>query len=500
MDNNLDSRDHKPWEHPYLTWKNISKFRQYSTDVWDFAVDYYHKSAGLFDCAFTCNMAQNMYNCARLTQKFGTPSTLYLHEMDKFPFSQPEWEDYEGELNDLNNYDSFKMLTKNIVPEVKTLTVPINSEEFRNASSAFAGRNQGGGDRRSLLMLLREYPRIRYEVFEAYPQFMSYFDWAKELTKHNVVYAACNPFPAYASGVPYVTMTVGGDLEIDCGRNDYYGKAMTLSFNNARFSTISNPHVLGHSRRLGFTNGIYLPYAIDSDRYSPGIGSARDEWNGLYGEGVYVLTSARIDSKVKGQSQEFITMLIQLAKSIPNLKFVFIGWGTNVQTLQDQININGMSMQMIILPPVGKKRLIDYYRSCDIVLDQFVYGYYGATALEAFSVGKPVIMKVREDQYDPLYMGDVVPVRNASTISEIRDSIIDLAINCDKRREIGDKLRKWLVRNHGQSRTIPLLLALLRITADCVDLPPDLISPLCDPLTESEVSYHTKCLVNVISE
>ena len=65
--------------------------------------------------------------------------------------------------------------------------------------------------------------------------------------------------------------------------------------------------------------------------------------------------------------------------------------------------------------PVGKHQLIDYYRSCDIVLDHFVYGYYGTTALEAAGIGKPVVMKLRADQDAALYRGDVAHPSNKPT-------------------------------------------------------------------------------------
>lgn len=495
MTNRIDSIDHTPWKHPYITPENISKFRSYSDDVWKFALEHYQKNPEPLDCAFTFNMAQNMYNWSRLAQSYGTKSTLYLHEMDKFPFSQPEWEDYDGELSELTDYKKFQTLTGHIVPEVETATVPINSEEFRFASSAFSGRNQSGGNGRSLLMLLRQNPKIRYEVFEAYPSLMAYYDWAKALTRHDVVYAACNPFPAYASGVPYMAMTVGGDFEIDCGRGDYYGRALSFSFNNARFVTISNPHVLAHSRRLGFTNGIYLPYPMDTDRYSPGEGKVRKEWVGRYGDGIYVLSTSRIDSKVKGQTNEFIEMLFGLAGAFPTLRFIFLGWGANLQSLNEKIHEAGLGQRIIILPPAGKKRLIDYYRSCDMVLDQFVYGYYGATALEAASIGKPVIMKVREDQYSPLYNGDLASFCSANSIDEIKYQITNLVESADKRVECGRNNREWIVRNHSDAKTIPILQSLLRLTASNVSLPSEIVNPLTAPLSEDEVAYHSKCLI-----
>jgi glycosyltransferase involved in cell wall biosynthesis len=491
----FDSRDHHPWEHPYLTELNIKRFRDYSDQVWDFSLEYYEKHPEPVDCAYTFNMAQNMYKWARLAQEWGSKATLYLHEMDRFPISQPEWEEYDGELDNLQDYEAFRKIAADITPHVECRTIPLDSSQFRQSSSLFLGRTQSGGDPRSLLMLLRDSPTIRYEVFDSYPALMAYYDWAKALSAHQVIYSAGAPFCAYASGIPYSVVTVGGDVERDCGRGDWFGRSTTLAYNSGRFMMISNPHTLGHSRRLGFTNGVYLPYPMDANRYSPAEGQARKEWNEKYGPGVYVLTTARIDSEIKGQSDSYFKLLGDLTKEIPFLKFIFLAWGNNLNLLKERINSSGLGSNIILLPPVGKKRLIDYYRSCDIVLDQFIYGYYGATALEAFSVGKPVIMKIRESQYEALYHGDVAPVRNVTTLDNIRESIVDLAMNSEKRDECGNSLRKWLVRNHGEDRTMPILLSLLRLTADRVALPDGLVNPLCDPLTNAEIEYHNSCLV-----
>jgi glycosyltransferase involved in cell wall biosynthesis len=147
----------------------------------------------------------------------------------------------------------------------------------------------------------------------------------------------------------------------------------------------------------------------------------------------------------------------------------------------------------VLLEPVGKKRLIDYYRSCDVVLDHFVYGYYGATALEAAAIGKPVVMKLRADHYAPLYRGDVAPVEQAGTPEEVQTALLGLVDSADRRAERGREMRNWLVRNHGEQKTAPVMLALLQLAADKVRLPRGLDNPLTDPLSADERAYHERC-------
>ena len=62
------------------------------------------------------------------------------------------------------------------------------------------------------------------------------------------------------------------------------------------------------------------------------------------------------------------------------------------------------------------------------------------------------------------------------------------------RKQKGDAMRDWVVRNHGEQKTVPLMLALLRFAADRVSLPHDLVNPLSSPLTTEEIAYHQSCL------
>lgn len=483
------SRDDHPWDHPYLLAENISRFRTYSEGVWSIAIDHARASPKSLRCAFAVNMAQNMYKWARLAQKWGAESELFLHPMDNAAISMPQWEDFDGEYPSVFNGEDFLSVSSHVTPEIPCTRPTMDSETFTHAYSAYKG-----GNTKPLLHLLAANDGMRYEIFDTHTQFLSYFSWAQALSHFDIIYCASAPFAAYASGRPYCLTSVGGDLQFDCGRGDWFGRAMTLAFNGGRFLMVSNPHTLGHSRRLGLTNGVYLPYPMDTNRYCPGTGTARARWEAEYGPGVFVLTTARLDSGVKGHSDEFFKMLTTLARERPNLRFVFLSWGHSADEFRKYIQSEGLQKQLIILSPVGKKRLIDYYRSCDFVLDQFVYGYYGATALEAASVGKPVIMKIRAEQYAPLYAGDVAPVMNASTLDEIARAVVALADDEHLRAEHGEAMRNWVVRNHGEEKTTPLMLALLQLAADRVPLPRDLVNPLCDPETGEEIAYHQSCL------
>lgn len=484
-----DSIDEAPWRHPYLSERNIRRFREYSETVWQIALDHSSAHPSPMKIAFMVNMAQNMHKWARIAQGQGADVTLFLHPLDNGALSCPEWEEFDGESLYLQDRNSIITANPGIHVDVPYKRIGLEGSALLSSYYEFQL-----GNRKPLMVLLSRTPGIRHEVFFKYEGFYPYYSWAKELTEFDVLYAASSPLAAYASGRPYCLFSVGGDLMFDCGRGDDYGRLMSLSFNAARFILASNPHTLGHSRRLGFSNAVYLPYPMDDGRYCPGEGQARKRWEEMYGTGIYVLMTSRLDAKYKGQDNAFFAALVNAVRQRPQLRLVFLAWGENANAFRKQVEAAGLSDHFIILNPVGKKRLIDYYRSCDIVLDSFVYGYYGATALEAAAVGKPVIMKLRKEHYAPLYNGDVMPVFHADTSGEMGNALITLCDRPALRLQSGEAMRSWLVRNHGEQKTAPLMLALLRLTANCVALPEDLCNPLLDEETEEERIYHEACL------
>lgn len=500
------STDNRPWEHPFLSAENLRRFRSYSEGVWDFARARARAAPRPLDTAFAVNMAQNMYKWAMLADKQGSRATLYLHPQDSTAISRPEWEEYDGEHGDILDGAGFLQAHAELRARVPVVVPPNDGVELWNAyQDAGSGWRKFMRRAASALVpnkalnlfappaarkLLARSPTVRHapllQLEGAYP----YFRWAEMLARHEVSYIASTPFPAYASGKPYCVCPVGGDLQFDCGRADDHGRAMRMAFAGARFVLASNPHVLAHCRRLGLRNAVYLPYPMDSDHYSPGIGHARQEWVARFGGSVFVLSAVRLDSRVKGQDDRFLHMLADVCRARPDVRFIFLGWGESARHFQQQVRAAGLQDRLLMLAPVGKQRLIDYYRSSDVVLDQFVYGYYGATALEAAAIGKPLIMKQRTEQYAALYANDVAPVLQAESVDDVRAHLLAQIDHAAQREEVGSALRAWLVRNHGEHTTAPLMLALLQLAADGTALPGGLVSPLGDALTNAERAYH----------
>jgi hypothetical protein len=83
---------------------------------------------------------------------------------------------------------------------------------------------------------------------------------------------------------------------------------------------------------------------------------------------------------------------------------------------------------------------------------------------------------------------------NASTPDQVRGHLIELIDSGDHRENVGRRLRDWLVRNHGEQKTVPAMLALLQMAADRTRLWRWADNPLREPLTAAERDYHQHCL------
>ena len=278
-----------PWAHPFLTSERIRRFRAYSDAVWAYAQSRKPRRRAL-DCGFAVNMAQNMYKWAQLANAYGAHGTLYLNPQDHSAINRPEWEEFDGEHNDVFDGPGFLRAHGGLPIRVPYVDAPNDGSELlaaydaqrllkpwegtlKKAVTIFSGRLGREIFAAPALQALRlRSPTIRHEPLLKFQGAYPYFAWAELLARHDVNYIASTPFPVYASGKPYCVFSVGGDLQFDCGRVDDHGRAMRLAFAAARFILVSNPHALGHCRRFGLSNAVYLPYPMDSHTYAPAMG------------------------------------------------------------------------------------------------------------------------------------------------------------------------------------------------------------------------------------
>jgi glycosyltransferase involved in cell wall biosynthesis len=98
----------------------------------------------------------------------------------------------------------------------------------------------------------------------------------------------------------------------------------------------------------------------------------------------------------------------------------------------ERLQREGRAIEMVKVQGVPNEKVLELFRSCDLMVDQLIQGSYGYTALEAMALGKPVIACLREPSMviDP----DTCPIINAwpesiyDRLKEILDGKYDLQL------------------------------------------------------------------------
>ena len=102
-------------------------------------------------------------------------------------------------------------------------------------------------------------------------------------------------------------------------------------------------------------------------------------------------------------------------------------------------------LQLVLLQGMNNAAVHQAITNCDIVLDQFVGGWYGMLAVEAMATGKPVLAYLRPDLLHRQCAE--VPIVN-TTPEALRDTLRDLIHDGECRHALGQAGRAFVERRH----------------------------------------------------
>lgn len=80
----------------------------------------------------------------------------------------------------------------------------------------------------------------------------------------------------------------------------------------------------------------------------------------------------------------------------------------------DQLKSDGLAFEFKLIQNMAHKEAQSWYRKADIIVDQLMIGATGVLTLEAWALGKPVVLNLREDLFQPFYRTSDLPVANAN--------------------------------------------------------------------------------------
>lgn len=463
------SFDRHPWKHPWLQPENIRGFRQFS-DLWISRV--LRNVEGALDrpgrrYAFVGNMANNLYSRAKAMGGRPVQIDIFPHPHDRYLMSHPAWEEFDGvALESVDTIDQALeagMALPNVlnVRQPGALTHSIVEEQTPEG--------------------------MRVLDVRRYQGFFMHLPTLKTLREYDAVLAVQFPYMALLAGKPYVATQMGGEIWYDASRNDVYGHVQREAYIRAGAFIVSNPWSLAFARRYGLSNLVYVPFLIDENRYSPGPGTLRGEWQGASGGDFLVFMSSRQDYRFKG-SDVAIRGFARFAAKAPRARLVVTAWGADKEKAMQMFRELGIADRVHVVPIAGKRRLVDYLRSSDCVLDQLTLGYYGASALEAFACGRPVVMNLNKAQYDALIPEGCAPVCQAATEDEVAAQLERLYAAPELAAAAGDGLRRWFLQTHDNRKWGRVMDAIL-LASSMGRLPDFHGSPLDGQWDNAEAAY-----------
>jgi glycosyltransferase involved in cell wall biosynthesis len=484
------SWDSKPWNHPWLKSENLAATRSFEARMLRKIVARYGgEAARKRKYAFIGNLANNMALRTIPLRRHGYSIDLFMHPHDRYVMSQPGWEvtditlpGKETNIDRLNDQGIF-------LPEVYNSFTPptISPDELKQLTSLservparkWINENEGVFRQQDLLL---------------WPDRFQFLPFFCQLQSYDCLFAAQCPYIGYLANKPYLTAQTGGELWFEASRNDSFGILQRRSYRNSSAILATNPWAYSNARRFGFRNVIYAPLIIDTEAYSPGPSPAREIWQQQVGGNFFALVTARIDRQWKA-SHIGIEGFVRFAQSHPDARLVLVGWGEDSAADIEELNKSGLAGRLVHLPISGKRKLTEYLRGADCLIDQFAIGYYGATSLEAMAAGVPVIMNVISKQYDELCPTGSPPVLNATTPSEVAAQLERLAESQEQAHRFSRASRHWVEKNHSVEVWGETYGALLNAVASGAVL--DFRgSPLASPLTVDENAYHADMLAS----
>jgi glycosyltransferase involved in cell wall biosynthesis len=171
-----------------------------------------------------------------------------------------------------------------------------------------------------------------------------------------------------------------------------------------------------------------------------------------------LLCPSRHDWDIKG-SDRLLRGFAHLVRSErPHALLLLCEWGLEVDRSKALIRELGIERNVRWLDPLPKLRLIDAYRTADVVLDQFLIGTFGAVAPEAMSCARPVVMAF-EAAHHAWCFPVRPPVIDARTPEQIFEALAGLAGDPAERERRGRAGRVWIEEHHSSRLVVERHLA-----------------------------------------
>lgn len=120
-----------------------------------------------------------------------------------------------------------------------------------------------------------------------------------------------------------------------------------------------------------------------------------------------------------------------------------------VRELQDE----GLKFEFKLISGMTNSDAKELYKKSDIVIDQIMIGATGVLTLEAWALGKPCVVFLREDLFKDFYKCNELPIVNANP-DTIKSQLRDLIKDYEKRKHLSVAGRALVEKFHDSDKVV----------------------------------------------
>ena len=136
--------------------------------------------------------------------------------------------------------------------------------------------------------------------------------------------------------------------------------------------------------------------------------------------------------------------LIKFVNKYPNTRIILRNKGDDY--LNSKKILSSISNKVFYVNTLDKKNLINLMNLSDVILDQFFLGAFGGTAIEAASIGRPLLSFFPNID---LYKDDPYPFLQSTNSEELFKNLEKLYLNKKFRTQYSNDCKNWVIRNHS---------------------------------------------------
>lgn len=119
----------------------------------------------------------------------------------------------------------------------------------------------------------------------------------------------------------------------------------------------------------------------------------------------------------------------------------------------DELQAEGLQFDFKLIERMQHEEAKSWYRRADIIVDQLMIGATGVLTLEAWALGKPVVVNLRADLFNPFYKTTDLPICNANP-DTVKAQLRKLISDQDWRDDLAKRGRKLVEDFHDMKQVM----------------------------------------------